>query len=152
MGRIAIVLLSSALVSGLLGCGQGPKSGKGFSLPEGDIERGRETFVTLHCHACHTVSGVELPEVEPEPEIKVRLGGEVAHISTYGELLTSIVNPSHKLASGYKREDVAKDDGESKMTHYNHVMTVQQLIDLVAFLQSHYTLKPYEPTDYPLYY
>ncbi len=152
MRRITMVLLFSVLMSGMLGCGQGPKSGKGFSLPEGDIERGQEAFVALHCHACHTVAGVELPEVKPEMDIKVRLGGEVAHISTYGELLTSIVNPSHKLASGYKREDVTKDGGESKMTNYNHAMTVQQLIDLIAFLQSRYTLKPYEPTDYPLYY
>ena len=38
------------------------------------------------------------------------------------------------------------------MTNYNDVMTVTQLADLVAFLQSHYELKDYEPTPYGPYY
>jgi hypothetical protein len=38
------------------------------------------------------------------------------------------------------------------MTVYNDVMTVSQLIDIVAFLQAHYELRPYEPTPYPDYY
>ena len=38
------------------------------------------------------------------------------------------------------------------MTVYNDVMTVSQLIDIVTFLQSHYELRPYEPTPYPDYY
>jgi hypothetical protein len=139
------------VVIGLSGCDQGPKSGKGFTLPEGDAARGQETFVKLQCHACHTVSGVELPETEPELESHVRLGGEVERISTYGELVTSIINPSHKLAKGYKPADVAQD-GESKMANYNDVMTVHELIDLTAFLQSHYQLKPFEPSHYPMYY
>jgi hypothetical protein len=40
-------------------------------------------------------------------------------------------------------------DGASQMRNYNDVMTVAQLADLVTFLQSHYTLVPYEPTHYP---
>jgi hypothetical protein len=31
------------------------------------------------------------------------------------------------------------------------VLTVNQLIDLVAFLESHYELEKYEPTEYPIY-
>jgi L-cysteine S-thiosulfotransferase len=139
------------VVVGLSGCGQGPKSGKGFTLPEGDAARGQETFVALQCHACHSVSEVELPDIEPELKPQVRLGGEVDRISTYGELVTSIINPSHKLAKGYNPEDVATG-GESKMANYNEAMTVQQLIDLTAFLQAHYKLKPYQPSDYPMYY
>jgi hypothetical protein len=147
-------IVSGALIAaaaGLAGCEQGPKSGKGFTLPDGDAARGQETFVALQCHACHSVSGVELPAIEPELDPHVKLGGEVPRVSTYGELVTSIINPSHRLAKGYKPEVVATD-GESKMANYNEVMTVQQLIDLVAFLQSHYKLQPYEPTNYPLYH
>jgi hypothetical protein len=151
MKHVAMLVFSAAVTSGLMGCEQGPKSGTGFTLPEGDIARGQTTFVSLQCHACHSVSGVDLPKIDPELEPHVRLGGEVARISTYGELVTSIVNPSHKLASGYKSDVVARE-GESWMANYNEVMTVQQLVDLVAFLQSHYALKPHEPTDYPMYY
>lgn len=139
------------VVVGLSGCDQGPRSGKGFTLPEGDAARGQETFVALQCHACHTVSGIELPEIEADLEPRVRLGGEVDRISTYGELVTSIINPSHRLAKGYNPADVAIE-GESKMVNYNDVMTVQQLIDLTTFLQSRYQLKPFEPSHYPMYY
>ncbi len=83
--------------------------------------------------------------------MNVRLGGEVSRIGTYGELVTSIINPSHRLAKGHATEDIS-DEGKSLMTNYNDVLTVQQLIDLTAFLQSRYVLRKYEPTDYPLYY
>ena len=42
-------------------CDAGPKSSMGFRLPDGDIEKGKATFVELKCHLCHTVEGVELP-------------------------------------------------------------------------------------------
>ncbi len=94
---------------------------------------------------------MELPEVEPELDKEVSLGGDVARISTYGELVTSIINPSHKLAGGYLPA-VISTNGESKMTNDNDAMTVQQLIDLVAFLQSRSALKPQVPTEYPMLY
>jgi len=144
--HIAWVLL---MVPFLFGCDTGPKSARGFSLPDGDAKQGEITFVELKCHACHTVSGVTLPEEQQEQSIK--LGGEVAHIKTYGELVTSIINPSHKLAKGYPHEAVASEDGQSQMKNYNDAMMVSQLIDLVAFLQSHYKLQPYTPTDYHMY-
>jgi L-cysteine S-thiosulfotransferase len=143
--------IGAGLLALLAGCETSPQSGKGFTLPEGDVVRGEAAFVALQCHACHSVSGVELPEREPELDRPVALGGEVTRISTYGELVASIINPSHKLARGYPQETIA-ENGESKMTNYNEVMTVQQLTDLVAFLQSHYTLAPQVPTDYPLLY
>ena len=42
--------------------------------------------------------------------------------------------------------------GESRMVVYNDVMTVTQLIDLVAFVQSSYVLAPYNPSHYPVYW
>lgn len=132
----------------LAGCGRGPKSGRGFTLPDGNAEQGRVAFLSHHCHECHTVSGVVFPKVEHPADTMVRIGGEVSHIDTYGELVTSIINPSKKLATGYPRDDVANGE-ESKMTNYNDVLTVQELIDLVAFLQRHYKLQPFDPTEYP---
>ena len=92
----------------------------------------------------------QLATTAEQPELTIELGGEVSRIKTYGELVTSIINPSHRLAKGYSAEYV-QDDGVSKMPVYNDAMTVTQLVDLVAFLQSKYTLKEYEPTVYVPY-
>jgi hypothetical protein len=67
----------------------------------------------------------------------VNLGGQVRNVRTYGELVTSIINPSHQFAKGYKK-DLIQADGKSRMTDYTQFMTVRQMIDLVAFLQSRY--------------
>ncbi|MCA9231605.1 MAG: hypothetical protein KDA57_13220 [Planctomycetales bacterium] len=91
-----------------------------------------------------------MPDRPASDQVVVALGGKVSQIKTYGELVTSIINPSHRFAKGYTPGEVAVE-GESKMTNYNDVMTVSQLIDLVAFLQAHYEIREYEPTHYPLY-
>jgi mono/diheme cytochrome c family protein len=139
------------------GCTPDPKSSEGFSLPDGDAQRGQAVFAQLQCNACHTVTGVEFPELEssadPESAAEpiVALGGVTPSVKTYGDLVTSIINPSHRFALGYAEEDV-KTEGESKMRLYNDEMTVQQVIDLVAFLQSHYEVRAYQPTPYMPYY
>ncbi len=61
----------------------------------------------------------------------------MSQVKTYGQLVTSIINPSHKLAPGYPIETIS-EDGQSKMPLYNGYMTVQELIDIVSFLQPHY--------------
>ena len=45
--------------------------------------------------------------------------------------------------------EAVETEGQSKMTNYNDILTVSQLIDLVAFLEAHYELEPYDPTEYP---
>jgi sulfur-oxidizing protein SoxX len=127
------------LLMSMMGCDAGPRSSLGFRLPEGDIEKGKAAFLELKCHNCHTVAGVELPPPEVSPPVMVNLGGQVRSVKTYGELVTSIINPSHRLAKGYKRE-LIEVNGKSRMTDYTEVMTVRQMIDLVAFLQSRYEL------------
>ena len=151
MKRLAYCVGILALMA-LVGCAPPPKSGSGFTLPDGDAEMGKSHYTRLHCNACHSIKGVEQLAAADgsEPEISVALGGEVARIKTYGELVTAIINPSHKLARGYQEENVA-EEGRSKMINYNDIMTVTELSDLVAFLQSNYKIKPYEPTYYPLY-
>jgi mono/diheme cytochrome c family protein len=144
----AIVLL---VLVPFLGCDGGPKSARGFSLPDGDAEKGRATYTELQCNACHKIAGIEqLASAEGQPEMSIELGGEVTRIKTYGELVTSIINPSHRMAQGYSAEYV-QDEGVSKMPVYNDAMTVAQLTDLVKFLQSKYTLAEYEPTIYVPY-
>ena len=112
-------------------------SERGFRLPDGDPQAGREAFLYMQCHQCHSIKGVQLPGIPGQEPPYVELGGDVTMVKTYGDLVTSIINPTHKLARGYAKEVVA-EHGESKMYVYNHHMTVQELIDIVMFLQPHY--------------
>lgn len=135
--RIALLLLFGCL-TGLTGCDQEARmSEQGFRLPDGDADAGREAFLYMQCHQCHTIAGEELPEISDQPPPYIELGGTVSRVKTYGELVTAIINPSHRLAFGYAREVVA-DDGDSKMYNYNAHMTVKELIDIVMYLQPTY--------------
>ena len=147
--RWIIVTLGLAIA---VGCDAGPKSGKGFTLPDGEVEQGLAVFTKLRCHDCHSVSGIELPPGEQSDEKPIHLGGKVTRIKTYGELVTSIINPSHRLAPGYATEQISSAEGESRMRNYNEVMTVDELIHLVAFLQSKYQIYVPPPTDYAPYF
>lgn len=145
---LAILVCASILQ----GCFSSPESPLGFRLPDGDAEKGMQAFQDLQCYGCHAVQGMEFPPGDVA-SVSVVLGGNVTRVKTYGELVTSIINPSHKLAPGYKEEDVTID-GASRMelAHLNDVVTVQQLIDLVAFLQPLYKLMPPENNPYRYMY
>ena len=138
-----------ALILMTAGCSPEPTSSVGFRLPDGDADEGRAVFLYMQCNQCHTVAGLNLPVVPDSPPPYVELGGKVSFVKTYGQLVTSIINPSHELASGYAAEMVS-ENGESNMYIYNRHMTVQELIDLVAFLQSHYDVVPPQ-FDYRMY-
>ena len=112
-------------------------SEKGFRLPDGDALAGRNAFLYMQCHQCHSIKGEQLPGIPGQEPPYVQLGGDVTMVKTYGDLVTSIINPSHKLARGYAKEVVSEHD-ESKMYIYNHHMTVQELVDIVMFLQPYY--------------
>jgi len=117
-------------------------SERGFRLPEGNASAGRETFLYMHCNQCHTIKDEELQAIAGfEPFVE--LGGALTRVKTYGELVTAIINPSHKLADGYP-EDFVSEDAVSKMYVYNGFMTVQELTDLVMFLQAQYDVVPPE--------
>ena len=144
--RLRVVLGSIGVCLALLtvGCDQ---QGQGFNLPKGNTEQGRMTFILMQCNSCHSVtggeesgsSGVEWDGIEGEGSVHVKLGGKVTRIKTYGDLVTSIINPSHKLSRGPNPETVT-EEGESKMRVYNEIMSVQELIDLVSYLESKYEI------------
>jgi mono/diheme cytochrome c family protein len=116
------------------------KQSSGFVLPEGDIAEGKVVFEELNCQSCHFTDEFEWTGNPEYDDPKVELGGEVTKIKTYGELVTSIINPSHKISRKIEKEMATLPDGSSKMEqfNYNYIMTVQELTDLVAFLQSEY--------------
>jgi len=134
----------------LSACDDGPKSSLGFSLPDGNVARGQENFVKLKCNDCHSVDGLDELRAGVDPIMTVSLGGMTPRIATYGQLVTSIINPSHKISGKYKVTPFV-EDGRSEMRNYNDVMTVQELIDTVAFLQSQYELKSIPQTHYMVY-
>jgi len=142
-----LVLLFLILAS----CDIGPNSGRGFSLPEGSVEAGRATFVELECNSCHSVGDIERVAGREGPDINFKLGGPVGSVKTYGDLVTSVINPSHRISRGYKDQELATGNNESKMVLYNDVMTVQQLVDLVTWLESNYEIIPVSRTTYPRY-
>jgi len=150
MNRIGAVFLLLITALFIWACEADRMSEKGFSLPQGNAINGKEAFVYMHCHECHTVSGEELPALALADPPFVELGGTVSRVKTYGELVTAIINPSHKLAKGYPL-DVISNDGQSRMPVYNGYMTVQELIDIVSFLQPHYNVHVprYEYRIYP---
>ncbi len=139
--KFALIALSLSVIAG---CDSGVHSAKGFRLPAGDAERGKKEFAALACNSCHEVSGVDLPKPNVQPPVPVMLGGEVYRIPSDGYLVTSIINPSFVQAS-YSKERTA---GKSRMPDYGDKMTVRQLADVVAFVQSRYKELP-RPELYP---
>lgn len=127
------------LIVAVIGCEIGPQSGIGLRLPDGDPARGERTFASLGCFGCHVIAGEESSSKPEGLAVTVVLGGRVDHIETHGELVTSIINPSHGFPRRYPREAIL-EEGLSKMTNFNDAMTVEQLIDLTAYLQSKYEL------------
>jgi len=114
---------------------------KGFVLPEGDVARGEQVFIKFGCPGCHTIPGVDLPEMDPEPEILLEIGGEVYRIKNYGELLTSVINPVHVISPKYlsKLDESDRSKASTPMPYYGDTMTVTEMINLVAFLHDKYS-------------
>jgi hypothetical protein len=148
--KYLLIILSIIASITLISCTKGADSPRGFSLPKGNAEIGKTVFIKYKCLSCHTLKGVEQEGIHKNAEISVALGGKTRKTVTYAELVTSVINPSHKLASRYLVADVSTE-GTSKMTVYNDVMTVTELVNLVAFLQPKYELEPYQPTRYGYY-
>src|SRR3990172_5172960 len=145
MRRAVVMVVGLGMWAGVTwGCrqpslGSEEKSPSGFELPDGDPGRGREAFVALRCSSCHEVAGLEdeLPRPIATPETGVELGGLGMREPSDGELVTSIVNPSRHLYPAGEAERITSGSG-SRMANLNEAMTVQNLIDIVAFLHERY--------------
>ncbi|MFN2330023.1 MAG: c-type cytochrome [Chromatocurvus sp.] len=136
----------------LSACDQGADSPRGFSLPRGDADRGEQVFLSYECLSCHRLDDYNAEFPEREMEEPFVLGGQVTRVKTYAELVTAVINPSHKISQGMQLEKMTDESGNSRMRNYNDVMTVSELIDLVAFLETHYEPIRYPETQYIRYY
>ena len=129
------------LVFALSACTMESPAVKGFVLPEGDVALGEQVFTKYGCHGCHTIPGVDLPEIKPEPELVIDIGGEVYRVKNYGELLTSVINPNHEISpeSTNKLQTAGRPDKSTPMPFYGDAMTITEMINLVAFLRAQYS-------------
>jgi mono/diheme cytochrome c family protein len=144
-----ILLVPIFLSLSLLACSQSADSPEGFSLPKGDIGKGKAVFKKYQCLACHSLEGYEDNAVPIKLENPIVLGGTSYKVKTYAQLVTAIINPSHKIVTQTQAlSDVTNEDGSSKMQRYNDIMTVTELTDLVAYLQPKYHFQPPQYRQY----
>jgi hypothetical protein len=148
--KYLIFIFYSLIVLVILSCDTGPNSPRGFSLPQGDVTEGKTVFMKYECLSCHVLDGVGPIDPDNTDSITVRIGRKTTKVKTYAELVTAIINPSHKFSKRYAIM-INKRKGKTSMKNFNDVMTVTELVDLVVFLQPYYELVPYFPTKYKYY-
>jgi len=127
-----IVIATGALVASAQHGQHGTPEGWKFSWPAGDPKKGREVFTTLECYKCHEVKG----EAFATPTDRDRVGPELSFMAPLHEseyFAEAIINPSAVIEKG---RGYAAPDGTSKMPSFNDSITVQDVVDLVAFLRS----------------
>jgi hypothetical protein len=118
-------------------CGTGRKGSAGFHVPDGDVAKGHTVFVSLRCYSCHSVPGADVPAPTAPAESVIAIGGQVPVPRTDGEIVAAIIDPSHRLTAGTGGA-VASHGGLSRMGDFGESMTVRELVDLTAFVQSRY--------------
>lgn len=110
----------------------GMSEGWKFRLSEGgDPTKGRAVFVRLECYGCHEVKGEKFAAPDPGKVGPELLAMASAHPPEY--FAEAIINPNAVIEKGRGYEAA---DGSSKMPSYNEDITVQELLDLVAYLTS----------------
>jgi mono/diheme cytochrome c family protein len=112
-----------------------------FAIPAGDHDAGRQVFVDFECFKCHEVVGEDFPAPKAEQgDVGSPLSGMGAmHPAEY--FVETIIDPNASVAWRIKHHKAETKgylgpDGTTKMPSYNDSMTVQQLIDLVAYMKS----------------
>ena len=130
----------------LAGCGAELRE---FALPPGDPDAGQVAFVALGCTRCHSVAGSLSLHPLGEADTHFELGGRVSQVRAYGDLVTSIINPAHKISMSHIQGERLTPSGETRMIEINRVMTVTELLDITSFLKDTYEVVPSTYLPYP---
>lgn len=111
----------------------GVPRGWSFRLPPGDAARGRQVYADLECYRCHAIHGESFPgaptDVKTAGPDLTGMGSH--HPAEY--LAESVVNPNAVIVEG---AGFTGANGLSIMPSFGDSLTVPQLLDLVAYLQS----------------
>lgn len=112
-----------------------------FAMPAGDHHAGRQVFIDFECFKCHEVRGEDFPAPKAEQgDVGSVLSGMGAmHPAEY--FAEVMIDPNASVAWRIKHHKTEQKgylgaDGKSKMPSYNDTMTIQQLIDVVAYMKS----------------
>jgi Cu/Ag efflux protein CusF len=98
-----------------------------FTMPTGDAAKGRAVFEKFECYYCHQIRGENFPSpTESAPELSQM--GAMHPLEFFAE---SIMNPNAVVPKVYRQQD-----GTSPMTDFTAKMTVQELIDVSAYVAS----------------
>lgn len=133
--KIANLVLAMSLmtvaVSWAAGAPAPPKVPQGwkFTFPDGQPSAGKTVFLNMQCYSCHTIN---IPG-EKLPFRAKALGPDLTGYSGVPkEYLAESIIKAHTIvaAPGYTVKE-----GRAAMGEHNHFLTVQELIDLVAFLK-----------------
>ena len=107
---------------------------KEFYVPGGDTAAGRKAFVDLKCVACHRVAhDASLPapfSANPGPTLNFSDAKNASE-----KIVTAVLAPSHSIAEGFG-EGTPEEEQFSHMGDFADTMTVRQLRDIAAYLQS----------------
>ncbi len=115
--------------------GHGTPEGWKFMWPAGNAAAGQEVFVKLECYSCHEVRGERFPRPDPKAE-PGKVGPELSAMASLHPpeyFAEAIINPSVVIEEG---KGYRAPDGKSKMPSYNDLVTIQEVIDLVAYLKA----------------
>lgn len=99
-------------------------------LTMGDAAAGRMVFYQLKCGTCHPVAG------EPISSHAAARGPELGTAEAFlspDEIARAIVAPAHSTST---KPGPWREGNGVGMTEYANVMTVRQLMDLVAYIRS----------------
>ena len=141
LNQLRIPAIVALLCAGAA-CDSGRHAATGFRLPpDGDAEKGKAAFLAFECNSCHAVSGMDLPEATARSSARFVLGGDVISV-TDGYLVRAIIDPPQRHATSSRR---TTGSGHTDMPLYADSMNIRQLTDIVAFLQSHYTVRTFHP-------
>lgn len=131
--KTANFILAMSLIAVGVGWAAGspaaPKVPQGwtFTFPEGHASAGKTIFLNMQCYSCHNIAGEKLPFRAKA------IGPDLTGYSDLSkEYLAESIIKAHTVvaAPGYTVKE-----GRAVMGVYNHFLTVQELIDLVAYLK-----------------
>lgn len=139
-GKLRRWPLTLCAMLALTSCAEQDQSVQGFVPPEGDIAAGQLSFTNYGCNNCHVVAGTEIAYLGDDKIPRIQLGGKVRKVKSFGDLLTSIVNPNHSLVTQYLKSlpNQERKTASSPMPDFNKQLTVADMIDLAEFLHSRY--------------
>lgn len=117
-----------------------------FTLPDGDPAAGEQAFIKMQCFSCHKVTGKTFTNTDVQTgSIGPEFTPGYAKLPA-GYLAESIINfdrfiPHANFRVSYMSPAAFKPSGveyptNSRMANYNEIMTIQEMIDIVAFLKN----------------